>query len=151
MDKQKQLILNGNLPNVMWQMAWPAVVAMVLFGLNNFLDGVFVGHLINDQALAAVGIAFPLAQIGQAIGSLIGTGAGAGISIWIGAENTEKLAKCLGTVNYLSILFSALFMVPAYIYADDLIYLMGGRGEIAILASQYYKVIVLGTFFGYTD
>lgn len=147
MDKQKQLILNGNLPTVMWQMAWPAVVAMVLFGLNNFLDGVFVGRLINDQALAAVGIAFPLAQIGQAIGSLIGTGAGAGISIWIGAENTQKLAKCLGTVNYLSILFSALFMVPAYIYADDLIYLMGGRGEIAVLASQYYKVIVLGTFF----
>lgn len=147
MDKQKQLILKGNLPNVMWQMSWPAIIAMVLFGLNNFLDGVFVGHLINDTALAAVGIAFPLAQIGQAIGSLIGTGAGAAISIWIGADDQSNLARCLGSVNFLSILFSVAFMLPAYIFADELIYLMGGRGEIAILASQYYKVILLGTFF----
>lgn len=147
MDKQKQLILKGHLPTVMWQMSWPAVVAMVLFGLNNFLDGVFVGHLINDNALAAVGIAFPLAQIGQAIGSLVGTGTGAAISIWIGADDKERLFKCFGSVNYLSILFSIIFMVPAYLFADQLIYLMGGRGEIAILASQYYKVILLGTFF----
>ena len=38
----------------MWQMSWSAVIAMVLYGLNNFLDGIFVGHLISNTALAAV-------------------------------------------------------------------------------------------------
>lgn len=78
---------------------------MVLFWLYNFLDGVFVGHLINDQVLAAVGIAFALIQIGQAIDSLIDTSVRTGISILIDAENTQKLGKCLCTVNYLRILY----------------------------------------------
>ncbi|MTG99356.1 MULTISPECIES: MATE family efflux transporter [Myroides] len=146
MDKQKQTILNERLPKVMWQMSWPAIAAMVLFGLNNFLDGVFVGHLINNDALAAVGIAFPLAQITQAIGSLIGTGAGAAISIWIGSGNDSKLRNCLGTVNFLSVILSILFLLPAFIFAEELIALMGGRGQIALLAIEYFKVTLLGTF-----
>lgn len=67
----------------MWQMSWPAVIAMVLYGLNNFLDGIFVGHLISNTALAAVGIAYPLSQFAQGFGTLIGTGIGSAISIWI--------------------------------------------------------------------
>lgn len=93
MEKQKELLLNGKLTKVMWQMAWPAILAMVLYGLNNFLDGIFVGHLISKNALAAVGLAFPLAQIAQGFGSLIGTGLGTAISIWIGAGEGESLKK----------------------------------------------------------
>ncbi|MBP2619241.1 hypothetical protein J2772_004455 [Chryseobacterium jejuense] len=29
MEQQRQLILNGNMPKVMCQMSWPAVIAMV--------------------------------------------------------------------------------------------------------------------------
>jgi len=55
MEQQRQFILNEKIHKVMWQMSWPAVIAMVLYGLNNFLDGIFVGHLISNTALAAVG------------------------------------------------------------------------------------------------
>ncbi len=147
MDKQKQMILRGNLAGLMWQMSWPAVLAMVLYGLNNFLDGIFVGHMISKTALAAVGIAYPLAQFAQGLGSLIGTGIGSALSIWIGANDTGKLSQALGSVNYLSLISSILLTIPAYFYADHLVYLMGGRGEIATLATEYFQVTVLGSFF----
>jgi len=63
MSMNRQFILNGKLPKVMREMSWPAVVAMVLYGPNNFLDGIFVGHLIDNTALAAAGAAYPLARI----------------------------------------------------------------------------------------
>lgn len=147
MDKQKQLILNENLTRVMWQLSWPAVVAMVLYGMNNFLDGIFVGHLISNTALAAVGVAYPLAQLAQAMGSLIGTGIGTSLSIWIGENQTQKLKKMFGTVNFLSLISSVLLSLPAYIYAEELIYMMGGRGEIAVLGTEYFKVTLLSNFF----
>lgn len=147
MDKQKQLILNGSLPKVMWQLSWPGVVAMVLYGMNNFLDGIFVGHLINNTALAAVGVAYPLAQFAQGFGTLIGTGLGSAISIWIGANDKGKLRKSLGTANCLTLIFSLLITIPCYYYADNLIYMMGGRGEIAILGAEYFRATILGSFF----
>ncbi|AQX14335.1 MATE family efflux transporter [Elizabethkingia meningoseptica] len=147
MNEQKTTILHSKLPSVMWQMSWPAVVAMVLYGMNNFLDGVFVGHLISSTALAAVGIAYPLAQFAQGFGTLVGTGIGSAISIWIGAGDQHKLNKAMGTVNFLVILFSVLVTIPCYIFAKDLVYMMGGRGEIGILATEYFKATILGTFF----
>lgn len=147
MDKQRQLILAGKLPNVMVQLAWPAVVAMVLYGLNNFLDGLFVGHLVSNTALAAVGIAYPLAQFAQGFGTLIGTGIGSAISIWIGAKDTDKLEKAMGTVNYLTLLFSILLTVPCYIFAEELVYMMGGRDEILVLGVSYFRATILGSFF----
>ncbi|MCR4029734.1 MULTISPECIES: MATE family efflux transporter [Flavobacterium] len=147
MDKEKQFILNGSLPKVMWQMSWPAVIAMVLYGMNNFLDGIFVGHLINNTALAAVGVAYPLAQFVQGFGSLIGMGAGSAVSIWIGADDKEKLNGVLGSVNYLSILFTILITIPCFFYAEELIYMMGGRDEILVLGAEYFKATILGSFF----
>ncbi|WP_413511823.1 MATE family efflux transporter [Myroides odoratus] len=147
MDKQTQLILEGKLPKVMWHLAWPAVVAMVLYGLNNFLDGIFVGHLISNTALAAVGIAYPLAQFAQGFGTLIGTGIGSAISIWIGSKDTDKLKKSMGTVNYLTLVFSLVLTFPCYFFAEELVYMMGGRGEILTLGVEYFQVTILGSFF----
>lgn len=147
MEKQRTIILSEPLPTVMWQLSWPAVVAMVLYGMNNFLDGIFVGHLISNNALAAVGVAYPLAQFAQGLGSLIGTGIGTAISIWIGSNTQEKLNKAFGTVNYLTVLFSIFITVPCYFYAEQLVHMMGGRGEILHLGTTYFQNTILGSFF----
>ncbi|SHF97334.1 MATE family efflux transporter [Chryseobacterium sp. OV279] len=147
MEKQKQLILNENMYRVMWQLSWPAVIAMVLYGLNNFLDGIFVGHLISTTALAAVGIAYPLAQFAQGFGTLIGTGIGSAVSIWIGADDKEKLNNSLGTANYLTLIFSVLITIPCFIFGKELVYMMGGRGEILSLGTEYFRATILGSFF----
>lgn len=147
MEQQKQLILNGKMHKVMWQMSWPAVIAMVLYGLNNFLDGIFVGHLISNTALAAVGVAYPLAQFAQGFGTLIGTGIGSAVSIWIGAGDKDKLNKAMGTVNFLTLLFSVAITIPCYIFAKELVYMMGGRDEILTLGVEYFRATILGSFF----
>lgn len=110
-------------------------------------DGIFVGHLINNTALAAVGITYPLAQFAQGFGTLIGTGVGSAISIWIGANDKEKLEKAFGTVNYLTFLFSILITVPCYIFAEQLVFMMGGRGEILVLGVEYFRATIIGSFF----
>jgi Na+-driven multidrug efflux pump len=94
MKDQKEFILQGNLRQVMWQTSWPAVVAIVLYGVNNFLDAIFVGHLIGNKALAAVGMAYPLSQITLGFGRLVGVGSSAALSIWLGSNEKEKLYIC---------------------------------------------------------
>lgn len=146
-EKEKHFILNGNLKTILWRLSWPSVLAMVLYGLNSFLDGVFVGRLMNKEALAGVGIAYPLAQITLGLGSLIGTGAGTALSIWLGANEKEKLQKLIGTVNGMSILLSLLVCLPLYLLAEPLIRLMGGAGDVLTYGTAYFRITTIGALF----
>jgi putative MATE family efflux protein len=146
-DTQKQFILEGNLKKVMWELSWPAVLAMVLYGLNAFLDAVFVGQLMNKSALAGVGIAYPLSQITLGLGSLVGTGAGTALSIYLGAGDKSKLHNLLGSVNGLSLLLSLPYTVLAYVFAEPMVRMMGGTGEILAYGTEYFRVTALGSVF----
>ncbi|MGL6126273.1 MATE family efflux transporter [Chryseobacterium artocarpi] len=146
MDR-KTFILEGDIKKVMWETSWPAVAAIVLYGINNFLDAIFVGYLINTQALAAVGLAYPLSQIVLGFGRLAGTGAGAAVSIWIGENNRDKLYRLFGSFNILCICFSILCTVPAYIYAHELMAMMGAKGNLQMIAVEYFRVTLIGAIF----
>ena len=68
-DQQKQFILNDSLSKIMWKLSLPAIAAMVLFGLNAFMDTVYIGQLMNETALAGVALAYPLTGILLGLGS----------------------------------------------------------------------------------
>ncbi|AKK74123.1 multidrug transporter MatE [Chryseobacterium gallinarum] len=146
MDR-KTFILEGDMKTVMWETSWPAVAAIVLYGINNFLDAIFVGYLINTQALAAVGMAYPLSQIVLGFGRWAGTGAGAAVSIWIGENNKDRLYRLFGSFNFLCIFFSVLCAVPAYMFAHELMAMMGARGNLQMIAVEYFRVTLIGTVF----
>lgn len=58
-EKQTQMILSENLWKVMWNISLPAVIAMILYGLNSVFDAIFVGRFVGESALAGVTIAQP--------------------------------------------------------------------------------------------
>ncbi|HAS47267.1 MAG TPA: MATE family efflux transporter [Microscillaceae bacterium] len=146
-NNQKEFILKEDLTKVMWKLSLPAIAAMVLFGLNAFLDTVFVGQLINETALAGVALAYPLTSIMFGIGSLAGTGAASALSIALGANDATTQKKLLGNATLMMLVSTAIFAIPAYIFAESLIQMMGGKGAILQEGVRYFKVTLLGSFF----
>ena len=146
-NNQNDFILQGNLWKVMFQLSWPAVVGMVLYGLNVVFDAIFVGRFIGESAFAGVSLAFPLTQIPLGIGQLIGGGAGAVLSIALGSNNKETQSKLLGNVNVLTIVLSLVFMVLGLLFSTSLIKMMGGTGKELELGNDYFRICLYGTFF----
>ncbi|MDF2655074.1 MAG: multi antimicrobial extrusion protein MatE [Bacillota bacterium] len=146
-EKQKRMILSGNLWKVMVDLSWPAIIAMVLYGLNSVLDAAFVGIFVGETALAGVSIAYPLSQISVAFGSLVGVGAGSVLSIALGAKNLEIQRKLMGNVNLITIVITVVYMVFCLIFSTDLIRIMGGTGEALVLGDQYFRITVFGALF----
>jgi len=146
-EKQKKFILNGNLWKVMFDLSWPAVIAMVLYGFNTVLDAIFVGRFVGETAMAGVSLAYPLTQISVAFGSLIGVGAGSVLSIALGAQDKKAEEKLFGCVNRLSLICTAIYMVVALIFSTQLIRIMGGEGETLALGDSYFRVTIFGAFF----
>lgn len=146
-DKQKKMILNENMWKLTFQLAWPAVVAMVLYGLNTVFDAIFVGRFVGESALAGVSLAYPLTQITLGFGSLIGVGAGSALSIAIGEGDKFTQKKLLGNVNYMVIIISILFMIVGLVFTDGLVRMMGGSGTELIYGSAYFRMTIFGAVF----
>lgn len=146
-EKQKNMILKENLWKVMLRLSWPAIIAMVLYGLNTVFDAIFVGQFVGETALAGVSIAYPLSQMTLGIGSLIGVGAGSALSIALGARDKQTQHRILGNVNYLSLIISVAYGVAAFFLAEPLVRFMGGQGEPLMIGAQYFKVTAIGSVF----
>ncbi|MCG8569507.1 MAG: MATE family efflux transporter [Spirochaetes bacterium] len=146
-DKQKNMILNENIWQVMFKLSWPAVIAMVLYGLNTIFDAIFVGRFVGETALAGVSLAYPLTQLPLGIGSLIGVGAGSALSIAIGANDLKTQHKLLGNVNFLNIVFGIIFTIAGLIFVIPLIKMMGGKGDELIFGVDYFRVTLYGSVF----
>ncbi|OED48635.1 MATE family efflux transporter, partial [Flavobacteriaceae bacterium (ex Bugula neritina AB1)] len=147
LDSQKEAILKQPITGMMWKLSWPAILAMVFFGLNTFLDAVFVGHLLGERALSGVALAYPLTSLMLGLGSWVGTGAANLLSIALGANDKITQKNLLGTGSVLSLIVSIVFAIPVYFVAESLIKIMGGEGQILVLGTSYFRVTLFGAFF----
>lgn len=146
-DKQKNMMLNDNIWHVMLKLSWPAVIAMVLYGLNTVFDAIFVGRFVGETALAGISLAYPLSQISLGFGSLVGVGAGTALSIALGANDYVTQKKILGVLNYLNIVFGLGLTVLGLIFCKPLVMMMGGSGEELIFGVDYFRVTLYGSIF----
>lgn len=146
-DQQKQFILQGPLNKVMWRLSLPAIAAMVLFGLNAFMDTVYIGQLMNETALAGVAIAYPLTTILLGLGSWSGVGAANLLSIAIGEGDVKTQSQVLPNGILFAMIITLSFAIPSYVFADALIQMMGGHGQILNEGATYFKITMLASPF----
>ena len=73
-DKQdsRSQLLNGNVFNTMLSLSVPAILGMVVIGLYNFMDAVFVGRMVGPEAMTAVKVSYPFTLLNSGIATLPG-------------------------------------------------------------------------------
>ncbi len=146
-DKQKIMILNDNLWRVMLKLSWPAIVAMVLHGLNSVFDAVFVGRFVGETALAGLSLAYPFSMLLMGFGSLIGVGAGSALSIALGANDSDTQRKLLGNVNYMNLIYGLVITILGLLFATTLIKMMGGQGNELKFGVDYFRITLYSSVF----
>lgn len=124
-DKTKEVeTLLGDPKKAILAMAVPIVVAMLAQSVNKLADAVWVSSLGPD-ALAAVGIVFPLFFILIAFSNGIGVGAASAISKRIGAENKEGADKTATHAIVLIAVISIFLTIALAVFLDPLLRIMG--------------------------
>ena len=147
MNKEKELILNDNLWKVCCRLSLPAIIAMILYGLNVIFDGIFVGRLVNETAFAGLSIVYPLTQLSLGLGSLVGVGAGSYLSILLGNDDKEMQGKLLGNANLISIVATVVMILFGFIFMNPMLRALGAEGEVLSYAVSYYRVTLIGSVF----
>lgn len=126
---------------------FPTLVGMVSMTLLNICDGMFVGHGVGSDGLAAINIVAPLFLICTGIGLMFGIGASVigGIRL---AENNIKAARIIMTQAYWAgaVVFGLITAV-VYLWTDNVLYLFGCSPRLLPLAEDYLVWIMPGLCF----
>jgi len=140
-------ILQEDLWRLMRQLSLPAIIGMSINGINAFFDGLFVGQMAGQDALAAISLAFPLTFITGGMAAMIGVGGSSILSMAIGSQDKDRQSKVFGSVTSLAAIVSGVLMVFGVYFARDLIGMLGGEGDILEMGTTYYRITIFGAFF----
>ena len=128
------------------KMALPTIVSMLVTSLYNMADTYFVGK-INTQCTAAVGVAFSLMAIIQAVGFLFGHGSGNFISRKLGARQ-RGIAQTMASTGFCySVSAGLLIAVAGLLLLTPLSLLLGSTPTILPYTRQYLGIVLIGTPF----
>ena len=149
MGKQdmKTQLLTKSPKDLLFQLAIPGIIGMVVIGLYPFMDGIFAGWIIGDYAMSAISISMSLTIINGGVSALIGVGSASILSRAIGKGDKETTHKIFGNFCYWVILFSIVITILGLIFAPNFLDLVGAKGNIKELGVRYLRVVFLGSIF----
>ena len=133
----------GNLNRAILLLAIPMVLEMVLESLFAVVDVLWVGRL-GANAVATVGLTESLLSLVFAIGIGLSMSTTAMVARRIGEKDPEDAAVAGAQAIFLGLLVSLAIGVPSFVFAPQLLRLMGASPEIVATGTGYARIALGG-------
>ncbi len=131
------------------KLAVPAVVAQLINLLYNLVDRMYVGGIANvgTDALAGLGVVFPITLIVSAFSNLVGLGGAPLAGIFMGEKKGKEAEKVFNTGAVMLAAFGILLTAAVLVFCDPLVRLFGAPDSSFSYARDYLFVYGCGTVF----
>jgi putative MATE family efflux protein len=136
-------ILEGNLNRAILLLAIPMMLEMIMESLFAIVDIFFVGK-IGINAIAVVGLTESLLTIIYSLGIGVAMGTTALVARRVGEKDIDRAALSSVQAIYLGIIASLLMGIPGFIFAEDLLRMMGAD-EVVIQDGVGFTKLMLGS------
>ncbi len=126
-------------------MSIPMMLSMIVQAAYNIVDSIFVSR-INENALTAVSMAFPMQMllIAFAVGTAIGTNAL--LSKSLGEKNLERVDRTAMNGILLEMIFYAVFAVIGFFLSEPFFRSQTSDPEIIEFGVQYMQIVLCCSF-----
>lgn len=145
-DKRIHLLRDEKISKAIVHMSIPAIIGLMVMGIYNFVDTMFVAWL-GTKATGATQVVFPIMMLVSAFGLSFGMGGGSFVSRLMGMNKKDEANK-VGTVAfYTVIIVGVLFTILAILGMEPLFGFFGASSEMMALTKDYGFYILLGSVF----
>lgn len=130
---------------LLFSMALPMILSMLIQALYNVVDSIFVAQL-NENALTAVSLAFPIQNLMIAFASGTGVGINALLSRSLGEKNYDRADKAANTGILLNVITAIAFCLFG-IFASRLYFsVQTSDAELIEYGHQYLSIVCTCSF-----
>ena len=130
------------IPRLILGLAAPTILSMLITSIYNLADTFFVGQ-ISTSASGAVGVVSSLMAIIQALGFMLGHGAGSIISRSLGSQNTDAATRFASTSFFTALVLGAVLLAGGLATLPGFMMLLGSTETILPHACAYARYILL--------
>lgn len=113
MKDNQQILGTEPIGKLLIKYSVPAIIGMIVNGLYNVVDRIFIGNIpgVGPLAITGLGVTMPIMTIIMAFGMLIGIGTTTNISIKLGQGKKEEAEKLIGNAITLALIVGLLISV----------------------------------------
>ncbi|WP_306583621.1 MATE family efflux transporter [Enterocloster bolteae] len=140
-------LLTQNPVSLMFELSVPAILGMVVVGLYNFMDSVFVGQMVGSVQMGAISVSYPFTLINGGTAAMLGVGSASVLSRAIGKKDEATIGKIMGNLVAMVILLSAIITVVGMVFTRPILTLAGASGDILNYAEKYLRIVYAGSLF----
>ena len=130
------------IPQLVLGLAAPTILSMLITSIYNLADTFFVGQ-ISTSASGAVGVVSSLMAIIQALGFMLGHGAGTIISRSLGSRDTTAATRFASTSFFTALVFGVVLAVAGLGTLPHFMMLLGSTETILPHACAYARPILI--------
>ena len=130
------------IPKLILSLAAPTILSMLITSIYNLADTFFVGQ-ISTSASGAVGVVSSLMAIIQALGFMLGHGAGSIISRSLGSQNTKAATRFASTSFFTALTFGLILAAVGLTTLPHFMMLLGSTETILPHACAYARPILI--------
>ena len=144
MDRQQENKM-GVMPvgRLLATMSVPIMISMLVQALYNVVDSMFVAR-IDEFALTALSMAFPIQNLMIAVAAGLGVGLNAVLSRALGAKDQESVSRAAASGMLLMAVCSAVFMLGGATIVHAFYAAQTDIPEIIAYGESYTRIVMLG-------
>ncbi|GAB3704769.1 MATE family efflux transporter [Spirosoma flavus] len=131
---------SGSINRAIFLLSVPMILEMVMESLFAVVDVFFVAK-IGTEAIATVGLTESVLTIVYSIAIGLSTAATALVSRRVGEENRRDAGHTVGQVILVSLGFAILLGLPGFLFAENILQLMGAKAELIANGSNFTRMI----------
>ncbi len=139
LDTRTKLLTKSPWP-LMIELSIPAVLGMVVVGLYNMMDSIFVGQMVGDVQMGAISVSYPLTLINAGSAAMLGVGSASVLSRAIGKKDENTIKKIMGNLVAMVLLLSVIYTVVGMVFTRQLLSLTGASDNILNYAEKYLRI-----------
>jgi len=131
---------SGSINRALFLLSVPMILEMVMESLFAVVDVFFVAR-IGTEAVATVGLTESVLTVVYSLAIGMSTAATALVARRIGENNNRGAGQAVGQVILVSLVASVLLGLPGFLFAEDVLRLMGGSEQLIANGSGFTRMI----------
>jgi putative MATE family efflux protein len=129
----------------------PSIIGMVVNGLYNIIDAIFMGQGVGPAGLATATVAGPAMIFSMAVAMLIGAGGNALVALKLGEGKHQEAERVLGNAFSLTIIAALVCTLLVNVFMDQVLTLSRATPDIWDYSHSFIRILSFGfilQFFG---
>lgn len=142
---QDNILLEGKVSKVFFIFCIPAILSMLIAGMQTMIDGMFVGNILGTNAMASINIAAPFMQLILGMSMIVSIGTQSFIGLRIGEGNIPKAQNAFKTFLFFILLVGGIITLLGLGFNEKIATFLGASDILKPLVCTYIKTISMFT------